>query len=228
MVHYAKLSDKVLAVDTTTNASLLNPRLNEDLIDSGIDRINISINGMGSKGYKDFTGADVDFMLLCKNIEHLYSIRDNTVIYIKINGDYLDDDDKKLFTEIFTPISDGCDIEHIMSCWYDIEVDKKNEDVGVYGQPRENVSICPYIFYSLMIQSSGEVSLCFLDWNKKMIIGDMNIESIKTIWDSSFLRGIRIGMLRGIKNNICAGCDQLRAGMPVNLDNYADEIIKRI
>lgn len=228
MVQYAKLSDKVVSVDTTTNASLLNTRLNEELIESGIDRINISINGIDSKIYKEFTGADVVFQILCKNINHLYSIRGNTIIFIKINGDYLNDIERKLYTEIFTPISDGCDIEHTMSCWYDMEVEGKNKEMGVYGQPREDVCVCPYIFYSLMIQSSGEVSVCFLDWDKRMVIGDVRDDSIFRIWQSDVLRDFQKNMLRGIKNGICSTCDQLRAGMPVNLDVYADEIVKRI
>lgn len=228
MVQYAKRSDKVIAVDTTTNASLLNPALNEQLIESGIDRINISINGIGSKGYKDFTGVDIDFQRLCKNLDHLYSIRGNTVIFIKVNGDYLNEVDKKLFKEIFTPISDGCDIEYSMSCWYDIDVPNKNNILGVYGQPRESVNVCPYIFYSLMIQPSGEVSVCFLDWDKRMIVGDVREDPISRIWRSGVLRDFQKSMLRGVKNDICANCDQLRAGMPVNLDAHAAEILQKI
>jgi radical SAM protein with 4Fe4S-binding SPASM domain len=228
MVAYAKRSPKVLSVDTTTNASLLNTELNERIIESGIDRINISIEGVNSQQYLDFAGKEINFIQLVNNIERLFSIRGETTVFIKIAGDRLTDLDKKFFYEIFEPISDGCDIEHTMSCWYGVTVDGVNDKLGVYGQPRESVSVCPYIFYSLMIQPSGEVSVCFLDWDKRMVIGDVRERSIKAVWDSDVMKNFRIDMLNGVKNPICANCDQLRAGMPVNLDEHAAEILQKI
>lgn len=228
MVKYAKQSSKVLSVDTTTNASFLCRRFNLDLIASGIDRINISIEGIGSGQYKKFTGRDISFYDLIENIEHLYVNKKSTIIFIKINGDYLSEEEIKMFYDVFTPISDGCDVEYTMSCWYGIEVENKNIRVGVYGQPREDVKVCPYIFYSLMVQASGEVSVCFLDWDKKMVMGDVRKNSIKSIWNSDEFKMFRINMLRGARNSICANCDQLKAGMPVNLDEYAEDILRRI
>jgi radical SAM protein with 4Fe4S-binding SPASM domain len=222
MVRYAKKSDKVINVDTTTNGFILNTTYNCDLINSGIDRINISINGMSSGQYKEFTGREVNFIKMVNNIEHLYRIKNKTTIFIKICGDNLSEVDKNLFYKIFEPISDGCDIEYTMSCWYGIE--NKPADVGIYGQAREDVQICPYIFYSMMIQSGGEVSLCFLDWDKQMLIGDVNKQSVKEIWNSHELKKYQIDMLDNVKNNICRNCDQLKAGMPVNLDVYRNKL----
>ena len=55
MVRYAKKSSKVLEVDTTTNASMLTPELIDDLVSSGIDRVNISIEAMNTEKYREFT-----------------------------------------------------------------------------------------------------------------------------------------------------------------------------
>lgn len=226
MVKYAKASGKVINVDTTTNASLLTSDLNSRLVNSGIDRINISINGLSTKQYKEFTGCGVDFAVLVKTIEHLYLIKDKMTLFIKIDGDYLTEYKRRRFLEIFSDISDGCAIEHTMSCWYDVEVEVNNE-LGVYGQPREDVRVCPYIFYSMMIHSDGQASLCFLDWDKRLLIGDVKCQTVRQIWNSMDLKYFRFGMLKGIKNDICAKCDQLKAGMPVNLDDYADDILNR-
>lgn len=227
MVAYAKRSPKVLAVDTTTNGSRLTRDNCKRLIDAGIDRINISIEGLNSYQYLTFAGRHFNFLQLVRDIEQLYLMRGNTVVFAKIAGDSLTNSDKELFKKIFEPITDGCDIEYTMSCWYGVDV-TKNEEVGVYGQPRENVSVCPYIFYSMMVQPGGEVSACFLDWDKQLLIGDTNHDSLKTIWNSPTLESFRKDMLRGIKTPICANCDQLKAGMPVNLDPYAPEILARL
>lgn len=227
MVTVAKKSSKVLAVDTTTNGSKLSIDYNKKLIDSGIDRINISIEGMNSSQYKKFTGRKIDFKRLCKNIEHLYKNKTNLTIFAKINGDYLTDEEKEKFIEIFKPITDGCNIEYTMNCWYDIDVPDKNEELGVYGQKREEVDICPYIFYSMMVHADGICSVCFLDWKQRMIIGDTHLNSIKEIWGSEAFNSFRIDMLNGKKNQICMNCDQLKAGMPVNLDPYREKLLER-
>jgi len=90
--------------------------------------------------------------------------------------------------------------------------------------------VCPYVFYSFMVHSDGYASLCFLDWNKKLIIGDAKNESLKSLWqDASFVE-FRKMMLRKERksNSVCKKCQQLVAGMPVSLDEHAEDILKRI
>lgn len=228
MVEYAKASDKVLAVDTTTNGSLIDRVYADRLIKSGIDRINISIEGVSSEQYKNFTGRDVNFDELVENLTYLHSIKNNTIIFIKICGDYLTDAEKQKFYDIFAPISDGCDIEHTANCWYDCEIEGVNSEVGIYGQPLDNIDFCSYIMYQLMICSGGEAVMCFLDWSKQLIIGNAKYQSIHDIWHGNDLKEARIKMLQGIKPKICQQCQQLKFGMAVNLDPYREEILERI
>ena len=46
--------------------------------------------------------------------------------------------------------------------------------------------------------------------------------------NNSSMYSLRLGMLTGTKNKICQECDQLCAGMPVNLDPYKQELLERI
>lgn len=231
MVVYAKASKKVLNVDTTTNASLLTHDLSKAIVESGIDRINISIETIGTEKYRTFTrNKSVVFEDIVSEITELYRIRKNTVIFVKINGDYLNDSEKKIFTDTFTPISDGCDIEHTMNCWRDFDVEDVNKDVGIYGQPLKEAMVCPYVFYSFLIHSDGYASSCFLDWNKKLIIGDAKIESVKSLWQDKMFNAFRLMMLNKKRKEhlICKDCSQLVAGMPVDLDNHTEDILKRM
>jgi molybdenum cofactor biosynthesis enzyme MoaA len=61
MIRYAKDSGCCEKVDTTTNASLLNPSLSLKLIEAGLDRINISVEGINSAQYADFSRFNLDF-----------------------------------------------------------------------------------------------------------------------------------------------------------------------
>jgi radical SAM protein with 4Fe4S-binding SPASM domain len=217
-------------IDTTTNGSLLNPDLNLKIIKAGIDRINISVMGVNSKHYKQFAQYTLDFERYVDNIAHLYNNRDNCIIFVKINGDMLSKDDQQRFIDIFTPISSGCAIEHVMDCWYDCHMEgvERNKNVGVYGQPLTHVDVCPYIFYSFCVQYDGEVSACFLDWNRKLILGNIHQNSLKEIWEGEPLKTLRRVMLlkKRYEHPICNNCNQLEAGEPVNIDHLADKLLK--
>lgn len=231
MVRYAKSSNKVVNVDTTTNASLLNTELIKDLVDSRIDRINISIEAMDTDKYRKFTqNNNVAYEDIVKKIEELFKLKKDTVVFIKIDGDYLSEEEKDNFINTFSKISDGCDIEHTMNCWRDFEVKEVNKVVGIYGQPLKEVMVCPYVFYSFLIHSDGCASICFLDWNKKLLIGDVNNNSVKSLWEDKVFNDFRVMMLNKKRkdNDICRDCGQLIAGMPVDIDDAAKEILKRI
>jgi radical SAM protein with 4Fe4S-binding SPASM domain len=231
MVKYAKDASVSEKIDTTTNGSILNPKLNLEIINAGIDRINISVNGVNKEQYENFSNYKIDFDDYVRNITHLYENRKDCIIFIKINGDVLLKEDQDKFLKIFTPISTGIAIEHVMNCWYGFEMEKIeiNKKVGVYGQPLKEVEICPYIFYSFCIQYDGQVSACFLDWNRELIIGDIHNRSVKELWNSTKLNNLRKFMLKKQRDliPICKSCQQLVAGQPENLDKHAEDILNR-
>ncbi|KLI19242.1 radical SAM protein [Brachyspira hyodysenteriae] len=232
MVEYAKKSDKVNRVDTTTNASLLNKDLSLQIINAGLDRINISIEGMNSQQYLDFSKANVNFEKLVENITFFYENRKQCEMIVKINGDIISEEQKQEFYNIFGEIADGVNIESVMSCWPEFELDgiSVNMERGIYGQEIKEVMVCPYVFYSMSINSTGIASACYLDWERKLIIGDVNKESVKTIWNSNEMNNLRKLFLKKERKShpICKNCGQLTHGMPDNIDDYADELLKRM
>ena len=181
MVRYARESGCALQIDTTTNASLLNPEMNLKLIESGLDRIHISLNGLSDETYRQFTGSNIRFGKLVENIAHFYEHRKNCLVCVKIVGDTLSEEDQNRFFDIFGNIADRVFIEHVAPCWptFDMKDATPNSSVGIYGQAIREVLVCPYIFYSLSINSDGRVSLCFLDWARQLIVGDARTEHLK-------------------------------------------------
>jgi MoaA/NifB/PqqE/SkfB family radical SAM enzyme len=69
MVVEAKRSAKIQRIETATNGVLLNPEMNQRLVDSGIDRIKISVYGLSTDGFKASTKANVDFDQYVENID---------------------------------------------------------------------------------------------------------------------------------------------------------------
>ena len=231
MVRYAKQSGCCQRVDTTTNASLLTPQLSDKIIDAGLDKINISIEGVNAAQYEDFSRYKLDYNKLVENIRYFYEHKTNTEMLVKINGDILTEDEKQLFLDTFGDITDGIFIESIMDCWptFELEKVKVNEERGIYGNEIKEVNVCPYVFYSFAINSNGTASLCFLDWHRKLVIGDVHNESVKSLWEGEKLRNYQKLFLEGGRKShcICGDCGQLRQGAPDNIDMFAKELLKR-
>ena len=230
MVKYAKERRCAERVDTTTNASLLSPKKNIEIIETGIDRINISIYGVRSEQYLEFSKYRINYPTFIEVIRHLYENRRGCEIIIKINGDSLTEEDKVKFYEIFGDMADGVYIEHTMSCWPEFDLEQKkvevNQEFGIYGQAIKEVGVCPYIFYSFSINSNGWASACFLDWERKLIIGDANKDSVKDIWRGIQLRAYQEMMLRRERKQhpVCGDCGQMTHGHPDDIDVHAQEL----
>lgn len=242
MVRYARKSGSVQYIDTTTNGYLLTEDLSKKILDAGLDRINISVNGMSDKQFLAFSGVNINFDEYVKNIKRLYEIRDNNgyncEICIKTVGDFLTDIDKKKFYNTFGDYADRIFIENIAPCWPEFDVESNAEmniskTKGIYDQPisdETEVDVCPYIFYMVSINSDGSVSLCFLDWARKLIIGDVKGQSLKEIWNGDILFKYQIYNLKGKRrdNPVCGKCGQLKYCLPDNIDPYVDIVTKRL
>lgn len=232
MIKYAKQSGCCDRVDTTTNASLLTHELSDKIIEAGLDRINISIEGVNEQQYLDFSGYRLNYDELVDNIRYFYEHKTNTEMIVKTNGDILSETQKQLFLDTFGDITDGIFIESIMDCWPTFEQNKVevNEERGIYGQAIREVLVCPYVFYSFAVNSDGTISLCFLDWHRKLVIGDAKTQKIKDVWQGKALRKYQKLFLEGKRKGhcICGNCGQLKQGQPDDIDMFANELLEKL
>lgn len=232
MVRYAKAKKCSERIDTTTNGVLLSQEKNLAIIEAGLDRINISIEGINARQYMEFSNYKIDFDKLVRNIRHFYENRKQCEIIVKINGDILSDEDKNKFYEIFGDIADGVFIEHVMSCWPEFELKgvNVNQEYGIYGQKIKEVQVCPYVFYSFSVNSDGTASTCFLDWSRKLIIGDVKSESVKDIWLGEKLKEYQkmFLMKKRKEHPVCGNCGQMSHGMPDDIDQFSDELLHKL
>jgi len=164
MVSIAKSTEKFISVDTTTNGTLLNKDINRQLVNAGLDRINISV----PKGYDD------EYL---DNVADLFvTAFDGLYIFAKIAGDYLTEGERCKFLDDFACITHDCAIEHTAPCWPGFEVGQVNLDVGVYGQPLQGeVEVCPYIFYQMAVNADGTVSSGFWAGGMEIILAILRL-----------------------------------------------------
>ena len=89
MVAYAKRSKHIDYIDTTTNGTFLSPERVGPVLEAGIDKINISVDGMSEETYTKFTGFKFDFEKFIENVKWLYDHRGTCEVVVKIPGELI-------------------------------------------------------------------------------------------------------------------------------------------
>jgi len=232
MIKYAKDSGNIMRVDFTTNGTLLNPELNLRLIDSGVDRINISIEALSADEYEKNSGVKIDFEKFLDTLKHLYENKKNCHIFMKINDFGLNNHTKEEFFDMFGNMCDEISIENVSDVWpeFDVSEYQKEYNKSIYNEKLNKVEVCPYIFYSICVNSDASVSNCFLDWNHDNILGNAYNQSLYEIWNGELLKQLRIAHLKKDKSayKTCNSCGQLNFATLDNIDKYADELLTRL
>jgi len=235
MIKYAKDSGNVDYIDLATNGSLFTYDLMQELVSSGLDRLNISVEGINKKQYLDNALIDFDFNKFVKNIQWLFKNKQDCEVTIKIPGNYMTQEQKDEFLSTFGDYCDSIFIEDLAPIWPLFDLEKRanidiRTDEGQYQQSLQKKDICSYIFYSMAINSDGTISACCPDWDQKLIIGNLKDNSIYDIWHSQKLNELRLQQLNGNRcdNKICSNCGHLAYAQIDNLDPYRDMILSNI
>ncbi|MPN07512.1 Coenzyme PQQ synthesis protein E [bioreactor metagenome] len=206
IVKYAVDSKKIDKVEIITNGSLLNEKLSEKLVEAGLKRLTISIQGTSAQKYKQICGVDIDFDKFLSNIKYFYDIRRDAEVRIKIIDEALDNkEDEKRYFDMFGDICDYIAIEHLIPS--SRKNRKETDTVTVHGTKVENCNICPLPFYMLQVHPDGKVLAC-CNCESPHYIGDCSQDSLHEIWNSNALNFFRYNMLCGIEqmDGYCKSC----------------------
>lgn len=233
MVKYAKDSNIAEYIEITTNGTLLSESLNIGLIEAGLDILNISVNGISEKQYLETCNYHIQFDNFIRNIEHFYNNRGNCKIFIKYSDIGYSEKEKENFYNLFGGICDEIFVETISSTlWQDTNISDKivNMHKGTYGQELKHKQVCPFLFTTMVINDKGIVHMCCVDWKTEYVLGDLSSESISSIWNGEKHRNLQKLHLNKRKGDIklCRNCESLSANTIDNIDDYAEDILKRL
>ena len=225
MVAYAKQSGRVEYIDTTTNGTLITPERMGPILEAGIDKINISVDGMNDAAYAKFTGFKFNFKAFVENVKWIYAHKGKCEIVVKIPGELITEAERQEFFDTFGDHCDRIFVENFAPCWPEFDIEKHTGitiSKGIYQQEIGDTDTCPYIFYGYSVNADGLVSSCFLDWGRKLVIGDVREQSMKEIWTSPRMNALRLQHLEGRRkqNGVCGNCGQLSHCLPDNIDAH--------
>jgi len=234
MIRYAKRKQPFVKVDTTTNASLLTPERSDELIDAGLDKIFISLQGLNADTYKRLSGVDIDFDQLIENVRYFSRNRKGCQLYIKVPDIGVNESEKRQFFEMFDPYADEVFVEHIIPTWPDFDISgvKEDDGLGLYGNPKDEtpIKVCPIIFYNLNIDFDGLMAPCQLDWAHKVALGNVKDTPLYELWNGEKFNNFRCLHLRGrrMAHTLCGKCTTLEYCNVDNIDAHANRLIRKM
>lgn len=225
--------------EMVTNASVLTPTLSKQLIDAGLTRLVVSIQGVTAETYKDICGYDLNVDELKSNLQYFYAYgRSKCKLHIKTVDMALnkEKDEEKHFYEMFESICDTIYVDHVVDLHRDIDSKQKTtnidqDSINIAGMRIENKSKkyhCTSIFYSMFILANGDVVPC-CNPPYPIKYGNIQTDALTELWNSK----IRINFLKshlknnGIKNFICQSCREPQVVQRYKEDDIAgyEEII---
>ena len=112
---YIKQAEVCDYLRMTSNGALLTEELCNQLVESGLDYLKLSIEGIREEQYRSFCGVNIDFGKFVSTIAYLYRIsRGKLKIGTKIiSAAFENEEDRDLYMEIFAPITDYIYIRNV-------------------------------------------------------------------------------------------------------------------
>lgn len=213
MIRYAidkKITDKI---ELLTNASLLTHEMSDALIEAGLFRLVVSLQGTSAAKYKNTCAADINFEDFIGNLRYFYENKGKNIqMYLKIVDSALEgEEDTKNFYEIFGDICDSLAIEHTVPIHSGVDYEKvtKGKDMTQtqFGLPVTELKVCPQPFFTMQLNPDGKIVPCY-SFEYPEIMGDANLQTTSEIWNGEKFQKFRRKMLDGKKeaSHNCSEC----------------------
>jgi radical SAM protein with 4Fe4S-binding SPASM domain len=223
MVKYA--SSKNIYTATSTNAHYITDEIAKKTVESGLDRLIISIDGTTQDVYQQYrVGGNLNKVIegAKKMVKWRKELNSKTpfiffqFLVVKPNEHQLEEI-KQLAKEI------GVDEVRFKTAQvYDYETDPnqlipnnekysryKKDKNGKYKPKNKLVNRCWKLWHANVITWDGLVVPCCFDKDAMHQLGNIKNESFKSIWNNSNYKQFRIELMKSRKNiDICSNCSE--------------------
>ena len=222
LVKYA--SQKNIYTVTSTNAHFLTERKARETVESGLDRILISIDGTTQETYEQYRiGGSLEKVIegtknLVRAKKDMKSATPHIIfqfLVVKPNEHQIDElnilakeigvDEVKLKTAQIYDYKNGSDLIPTID---EFSRYKKQRD-GSYKIKNELLNHCWKLWHSCVITWDGKIVPCCFDKDAQYQLGDLHSKSFSEIWTSDLYRSFRSRILKGRSEiDICTNCSE--------------------
>ncbi len=225
MVKYA--NENKIKTRIHTNGTLLDEKLSRELIKSGLNLISFSFDGYSKETYEknrinatyeDTIGNIITFLKIKKELK---SRTPFTIIQVMEFDENLSPEDFQKQKSEFIKKFDTLPLDKLVirtpHNWGGL---LEIEGIKKVNRDKSKLIPCTFPWYSLTIFYNGKVYLCPQDFAGEILIGDVNKDSIKDIFNNEFITVIRERFKNKNISDLspCNSCDRIwretTAGIP--------------
>ncbi|MFH0906892.1 MAG: radical SAM protein [bacterium] len=192
------------AVALITNGIALNANLSHQLLDTGIDVIDVSLDAFTAETYGKVRNRSERFKGLVQSINDMIEIRNKNGYKTNI------------FVSFLIQPENYRELEKFKAYW-EPKVDKiLFRKYHTYGgkiakkpNPYRDRIPCPALWSRININEKGLITQCFVDWYDEFVLADLDQSdvSILSVWRGEAFRKIRSVHLKGSYNGLCRDCE---------------------
>lgn len=220
MLSMARAADIAERIETTTNASLLTREVAEQLVDSQLDYVRVSIYASTQERHRDITGSNLNIRRIHENLRVLQEIKkargsDRPFVSCKMLDSFNDENER--FFDTYKDVADEVFLDKphnwikvkgvdFIQSYYKDSTTKAIADFERNSSPR---IACPMAFTTMAIRTNGEVSPCCVDFVGGTNLGNVQENRLDEIWRSDRWCAFQKMQLENRKheNFSCARCD---------------------
>ncbi len=187
LVAYAKKVG-IMEVQINTNGIPYTEKRIEKLIDAGIDRIIVSIDGASKKSYEAIRVGS-DWNRLIKNVKLIHEIRTSkgqAKPFIRIQMVHMKENAHEVeqFVDMWKDIADDISIK---------DVSNRGQGSGLFAgnQIATGRRRCNQPWQRMVVARDGKVFPCCSDWDRSYEIGDARETSLTDIWHGRKMEDLR-------------------------------------
>ena len=207
---FAKERNVAESVEIHTNGSLLNRELCRKIVDSKLDRMIISLQGLNARKYRQVCGVTLDYEEFYANLQYLYQIKKDTLICVKVVDAALEEGEEQLFYEKFAPVADRVYVETVVPLWGEqgeSAVHSKTKTNNKFGREHGWQRTCPLMFYTINVLADGTIFPC-TNIEPPFVLGNVHQVSLRECWESARRRQFLKAQLEESRGShpICRTC----------------------
>jgi hypothetical protein len=209
-IRYTRKKMPAIKIDAYSNGSQLTRAKVDDLIHAGLSEFYVSLNAVRPQARHDIMyphkpGYD-DFQQVCDVLDYaIAKAKGKMRVTVKsiVSKDLMEHGDQDIFAARWhgSVYDGGNAFLHMEGNWAG----------ATYPMRTTPVTACNRALQQIMVLWDGRVSLCCFDGEGQEILGDLNHQTIKEIFNGPKATGIRLAHWEGRRSEIelCANCTSI-------------------
>lgn len=195
-----KANDKGIVCHLTTNGSMFDEVYMKRLIDSGLDSVKFSFQGVTAEGYYTLRRKN-DFESLLQKIEALYKMRgESPTPFITIGTSVTNETEEEIssFRKRCEEFCDKIEIGVTTLEYIDLSqiVDEQTKASLLLMKQNQSRNIkryrcCHQVFDVITVHYNGNICACCADNDEEMLLGNLGSMTIAECWNSDKEQGYR-------------------------------------